>query len=246
MVDSESSETKYEMSSSENAIPALEAIQKAQRDSQPIDTALNSWQKQTGIGLDREVSEYGYPIVDLLDQAPLVALDVLREIGASANVVYHGVHNNEFRRGAGMPEVAAWDALDPSLSHQPDKEPSVYASRLLEGGLAHAVLEHKFSDQDPESGETYAISMNRSPGGKILEVSAQIAGGLERGEDRFTDGLLYILPADAFSDTPNSDQEVYARDKVVPLAVVRVGRNLGPTIVNPSTYAVREGNEYRD
>lgn len=224
----------------------LEVIRDAKQNAEWIDANLDVWQQETGITLDREVSEFGYPVIDLRDQAPIVAMDVLRQVGGSADVVYHGMHNNEFRRGAGMPDVTTLDALDPEFSHQPEGRKAVYATKLLEGGLAHAVLEHRPSDQDPETGETYAISMNRTPDGKILELSPQIASDLEAGVDRFTDGLLYILPASAFTDTPNSDHEVFAQDKVAPLAVVRVGASLGPVIVTPNSYSVRHGNEYQD
>lgn len=229
----------------ESVTPSLEVIQTNKQNSEPINAAIDQWQSQTGITLEREVTEFGYPLVDLRDQAPLVALDVLRELNGTNDVVFHGMHDNDFRRQAGMPDVTTHNALDPSYSHQPEDQKAVYATKYLEGGLAHAVLEHRPSDQDPQTGETYAISMNRTPEGKTLEISPKIATDLEQGVDRFTDGLLYVLPASAFTDTPNSDHEVVAREKVVPLAVFQVGRNLGPVVVNPTTYSVRQGNEYQ-
>ena len=240
-------EHEGETGSSEDGLSrVLEVMQANQRNSEPVVSALDRWQTQTGITLDREVSEFGYPIVDLRDQAPLVAMDVLREVQGSMDVVFHGMHNNDFRRSAGMPDVAIHDALDPRHSHQPEDRKAVYATKLLDGGITHAVLEHRLSDQDPQTGETYALSMNRTSEGKTIEVSSKIAADLEAGENRFTDGLLYVLPAAAFSDTPNSDHEVFAQEKVVPLAVVRVGRGLGPLVVNTDTYSVRTGNAYSD
>jgi hypothetical protein len=49
----------------------------------------------------------------------------------------------------------------------------------------------------------------------------------------FTDSLLYILPAHEFEANPDSDHEVVANKSVHPVAVVRVGAELGLIVVQP-------------
>lgn len=203
-----------------------------------IDDQIKDWQTESGKELKVEISEFGYPVVDLSQEQPKDAMDFLRFIASQQEVVFHGMHDNEFRRQAGMPDVAPWKSLDPALSHQPKGRKAVYATKSLEGGIAHATIEHKASDI--RDGETYSLKMN-SVGSKIIEVSPQLHERIQQGGEVFTDGLLYVLPAETFHDTNNSNHEVNTQQQVKPLLVVKIGISLGRSVITPESTEVRGG-----
>lgn len=201
-----------------------------------IDEQIQEWQTESGKELKVEMSEFGYPIVDLSQTLPEDAMSFLRFIEQKQEVVYHGMHNNEFRRQAGMADVVPWMSLDPALSHQPEGRKAVYATKSLEGGIAHATIEHK--PEDIHDGETYALKMNPKDG-KLIEVSPQLQERIQQGGEVFTDGLLYVLPAESFQDSKNSSQEVNSSQKTKPLMVVRVGKTIGRAVITSDIIETR-------
>ncbi|MDQ5943637.1 MAG: hypothetical protein QG675_405 [Patescibacteria group bacterium] len=204
----------------------------------PVESQIQQWQTESGKELKVEMSEFGYPIIDLSQTPPEDAMDFLRFIASQQEVVYPGMHDNEFRRQAGMPDVAPWETLDPSLSHQPEGRKAVYATKSLEGGIAHAAIEHKTSDIN--DGETYSLKMN-SIGSRIVEVSPQLHERIQEGGEVFTEGLLYVLPAEPFHDTKDSNHEVKTQKKVRPVLVVKIGGSLGRSVITPESTEVRGG-----
>jgi hypothetical protein len=199
---------------------------------------LTAWQTESGKTLNIEQSEHGYPVVDLRGEDPDQVLAILERVDARVGPTYHGMHNNDFRRAAGLSEVEPWAALDPALSHQPEGRKAVYSTESLAGAIVHATLEHKIEDRNPVSGETYSLMPNPD-GGRFVEVSPQLAEALNRGEERFTGGLLYLLPRDSFQRSAGTSHEMASQERVRPLAVVRIGKELGVRLVNRNTISVR-------
>ncbi len=194
---------------------------------------VEDWERISGQHIEAQTSEHGYPVLDLTGGDPATNLMLLRILDRSEEYVYHGMQNNEFRRAAGMPEVDTWESLDPSLSHQAEGRKRVYATRRLDGGLTHALIEHRFRDANPNGGQTYALKPLRSEDGRTVEFSPALADAMGRGEVPFVDGLLYILPSSEFEANPDTDHEVVANHQVYPVAVVRVGKEFGPLVVQP-------------
>jgi hypothetical protein len=194
---------------------------------------IATWQSEHHVAFGVEIGEHGYPVVDLRTLEANMALGFLTTLDAVVCPAYHGMHNSTLRRETGLPEVGIWGCLDPQFSHQPPERKAVYATTSLKGGLVHALLEARPEDIHPVSGETYSLQLLPEPGGSFVEVSPPLAAALRNGEQRFTDGLLYVLPADRFSPHPASSHEVISKEKVTPLAVIRVGKTLGAEIITP-------------
>lgn len=211
----------------------LREIAERQSQSGELLGRVEAWQEATGQKVDVEIGEHGYPILDLTSGDAEQNLAMLRAMDPDGQYVYHGMQNNEFRRDAGMPDVAAWESLDPKLSHQEEGRKRVYATTRLDGGLTHALIEHRFRDANLNGGQTYALKPFRSEDGRTVEFSPALAQAMGRGEVPFVDGLLYILPAGDFKLNPESDHEVVADHAVQPIAVVRVGADIGPLVVQP-------------
>lgn len=196
---------------------------------------VEDWASQHD-SVDVQTSEHGYPIIDLTHQNPEQAMAFLTALDKAIHPYYHGMHNNEFRRKAGMPEVRDWAFLDPSLSHQePAERKSVYATRVLKYALVYATMEHKKEDASLASGQTFSVRPSPGEDGtpSFIEVSPHLDAALRNGEKRFTDGLLYILPTQGFEPSPTSNHMVVSKDRVVPLGVVKVGAELGEPIILP-------------
>lgn len=186
--------------------------------------------------LEVKMSEHGYPLVDLTSQTPDDAMAFLSALDETIHPYYHGMQNNEFRREAGMPDVRDWAFLDPSLSHQePAERKQIYATRVLKYALVYATIEHKKVDASPTSGHTFSVRPSPGEDGtpSFIEVTPHLDAALRNGEQRFTDGLLYILPTQGFKQSPTSNHMVVSKDRVVPLAVVKVGAKLAEPLALP-------------
>ncbi|MEI7818520.1 MAG: hypothetical protein WCI47_00170 [bacterium] len=207
--------------------------------SKSIVDALQDWQKErTDNPIDIETSEFGYPVIDLESLSPNDALALLRQLDPTRSFVYHGMHNNELRRNAGMPDVQAFENLDPAHSHQTGEgRQLVYATSKLEGGLTHAILEHREADLNGD--ETFALKPNKGEEGQTIELSPSLEVAMANEALPFTNGLLYILPSESFTKNLNSDHEVTADTKVVPIAVIKIAANMGPLMVNQKTVETR-------
>lgn len=210
-----------------------------------VSRAVDSLDPALRVQLGTERGPSDYPVLNAQSLQPEVAMQLLRQLASTGDYVYHGMHNNEFRRQAGMPDVELYDALDPSASHQDGPRKAVYATTSLEGGLTHALVEHRPEDVGEVSQQTYALKPSRSADGRTVEVSPQLAAAIERGEAPFTDGLLYILPKSQFQREVGSDgllasdHEMVTRERVEPVAVVHVGAALGTQVVRPESVEVR-------
>jgi hypothetical protein len=202
-----------------------------------VNKAIQLWQGEQGYALVVDESYFRYSVVDLLDVAPSRALAFLLAIDAEFHPAYHGMHNNEFRKASGMPDVTIWENLDPTESHQSPERKAVYATTNLIGGLVHATLEHKKVDANPVSGETYSLRPMPGEDGtdSFIEVSPHLDKALRAGDERFTDGILYILPPEQFVPNPHSSHEVTAMAKVSPFLVVRVRSDIVRDIVMSSS-----------
>ena len=100
----------------------------------------------------------------------------------------------------------------------------------IEGALVHAILKHRPEDADETHGQTFALNMNGS--GKQVLMSSRLQEAARNGTLEFTDGFLYILPANEFSESwQGGDHEVTANHEVTPLLGMKVGKNLGSELM---------------
>lgn len=193
-----------------------------------LTTAPNHEITSTGFEAEKSLP---YDVVDMTDIDPKEALTYLSELAEKKNergeqeYVFHGAHMTGFHEKYGMPQVDWYPTLDPGSSRQTE-HPAVYATSSIEGALIHAILKHRPQDAGEKHGQTYALNMNG--GGKEVLMSPQLLRAAEQGTLEFTDGYLYVLPANEFSKSwQGGNHEVTSNHMVTPLLGIKIGRSLG-------------------
>lgn len=164
----------------------------------------SSEQLESMMTADTQETEHTLPyeIVDFTDEEPAKAVSYLKELAQKKNengeqeYVFHGAHMTGFHEQYGLPQVDWYPTLDPHASRQTE-HPAIYATTGVEGALVHAILKHRPEDAGEKHGQTFALNMNG--GGKEVLMSPQLQQAAEQGTLEFTDGFLYVLPANEFS-----------------------------------------------
>lgn len=172
-----------------------------------------------------------YEIVDFTDDEPAETIAYLQELAKKKTesgmqqYVFHGAHMTGFHEQYGLPQVDWYPTLDPKASRQ-SEHPAIYATTSIEGALIHAILKHRPEDAGAKHGQTFALNMNG--GGKEVLMSPQLQQAAGQGTLEFTDGFLYVLPANEFNKSwQGGSHEVTANHAVTPLLGIKVGKNLG-------------------
>ncbi len=198
----------------------------------------NSVQLENTKTVDTRETEHmlPYEIIDFTDEEPAKAIAYLKELAEKKNqigeqeYVFHGAHMTGFHEQYGLPQVDWYPTLDPSASRQAE-HPAIYATTGVEGALVHAILKHRPEDAGNKHGQTFALNMNG--GGKEVLMSPQLQQAAEQGTLEFTDGFLYVLPANEFNKSwQGGNHEVTANHAVTPLLGIKVGKNLGTELIN--------------
>lgn len=175
-----------------------------------------------------------YEVVDLSDEESVRALSFLQELNTAKNddgsqkYVLHGAHMTGFHEEYGLPQVHWHPTLDPSASRQ--EHPAIYATFAVEGALTHAILKHRPEDAGKNHGQTFALNLDG--GGKEILMSPQLQEAARNGTLEFTDGYMYVLPAEEFEPGwQGGDHEVTSDHEVTPALGIKVGPSLGPELM---------------
>lgn len=200
-----------------------------------IPTRIDQRENTTAANAHEKEEALSYEIVDFTDEEPSKTMAYLKELAEKKNkdggqeYVFHGAHMTGFHEQYGLPQVDWYPTLDPNASRQTE-HPAIYATTGIEGALIHAILKHRPEDAGEKHGQTFALNMNG--GGKEVLMSPQLQQAAERGALEFTDGFLYILPANEFTGSwQGGDHEVTANHEVTPLLGIKVGSALGPELL---------------
>lgn len=176
-----------------------------------------------------------YEIVDLTDEEPIKAIAYLKELAGKKNesgeqeYVFHGAHMTGFHEQYGLPQVDWHPTLDPRASRQTE-HPAIYATTGIEGALVHAVLKHRPRDAGEKHGQTFALNMNG--GGKEVLTSPQLQEAAKNNTLEFTDGFLYVLPANEFTESwQGGDHEVTANHEITPMLGIKVSKNMSTELM---------------